>query len=538
VGIHVEQSNTIFVEDNFCTDCFEGIELYLGCEYSTIYNNTIQDSWDGIYVYLNCHDNLIDSNNCTQIEHIAIVVIECSENTILNNFCYQNVAGILLLNCTTHTITGNECGDSAQSEFVGSISLYNTNHSIVTYNRVKNSTLNIEMVNGSSYNEISNNNCSMYAGGIVAWSGGMPDWEGAPYNTISNNTCNGLGGGEVDIYIELSDNCTVTENQCNQSMINIAVLEGHNADVTDNVCYGSLEASIYAVGSYYVLVKDNTLGNGSTGIVMELVAFSSVLDNTISNFTGSWGGLTGIHLNEFYNSSVKGNHITDCNIAIYVEYSEYSNITDNTCVDNYDGIFVVNSNDNYDGIFVVNSNNHILVDDNYCHLQEGYAIVVVESFNCSVIRNTCTNTSGGEGFSLLLGDCEADVSFNSFSLSTGGIQVIGCDGEITHNIIKDNEMFGITIEGIIGPNVTWNVFEDNGVNAVDDSDTALFDYNYWSNYTGVDSNADGIGDTWHPVAGTANNNDTHPIVYHPTLPAWSPEPEDQVAELGHAYSWI
>jgi parallel beta-helix repeat protein len=109
VGIHVEQSNTIFVEDNFCTDCFEGIELYLGCEYSTIYNNTIQDSWDGIYVYLNCHDNLIDSNNCTQIEHIAIVVIECSENTILNNFCYQNVAGILLLNCTTHTITGNDC---------------------------------------------------------------------------------------------------------------------------------------------------------------------------------------------------------------------------------------------------------------------------------------------------------------------------------------------------------------------------------------------------------------------------------------------
>ncbi|MHA2079893.1 MAG: right-handed parallel beta-helix repeat-containing protein, partial [Candidatus Thorarchaeota archaeon] len=525
IGLHIEQSEHCTVEDNFARGCNTGIDLYWDCEYITVFNNTIQDSWDGIYVYLNCHDNIIDSNNCSGLGHIAITVVDCSENTILKNVCTLNAADIVLLNCISHTITGNDCGHSTLTEYGGSISLYNTNHSIVTYNHVKNSSFSIEMVNGSSYNEISNNNCSMYAGGIVAWSGGMSDWEGAPYNTIRNNTCNGFDTGEVDIYIELSDNCTVTENQCNQSMFNIAVLESHHTDVTDNVCYESSEASIVVMGSYYALVKDNTLGNGSTGIVMEFVAFSSVLDNTISNFTGSWGGLTGIHLDEFYNSSVEGNHITECNIAIYVEYSEYSNITDNTCVDNYDGIFVVNSN------------NNIIVDDNYCHLQEGYAIVVVESFNCSVIRNTCTNTSGGEGFSLLLGDCEADVSFNSFSLSTGGIEVLGCDGVITHNIIKDNEMYGITIGGIIGPNVTWNVFQDNGVNAVDDSDTTLFDYNYWSNYTGVDSNADGIGDTWHPIQGTANNNDTHPLVYHPTLPAWDPELEDQAAELGHAFEY-
>jgi parallel beta-helix repeat protein len=525
-GLFFEQSEHCIAESNSLSYCDEGIYLYWNCERITVFNNTIQDSWDGIYVYLNCHDNIIDSNNCTSMEHIAILVVECSENTILNNFCTLNDAAIALLNCTSHIITGNDCSHSEWFEFSGSIALYNTNHSLVTKNHVKNASINIAMVNGSSYNEISNNNCSMYDGGIAAWSGGVPEWGGAPYNTIRNNTCNGLGMSQVDIFIELSDNCTVTENRCNQSEINIGVIEGDHTNITDNVCYESSEVSIIVMGSYYALVKDNILGNGSTGIVMDTVAFSSVLSNTVSNFTGSWMGLTGIHLDEFYNSSVEGNYVTECNIAIYVEYSEYSRITDNTCVNNYDGIVVINSN------------NHIIVDDNYCNQHIGYAIVVVESFNCSVTRNTCTNTSGGEGFSLLLGDCEADVSFNLLSLSTGGIEVMGCDGEITHNIIKDNEMFGITIGGIIGPNVTWNVFEDNGVNAIDDSDTAMFGYNYWSNYTGIDSNADGIGETWHPIQGSANNNDTHPLVYHPTPPVWAPELENQVTELGHDFEYV
>ncbi len=514
IGLHVEQSEQCTVEDNFLAGCTIGIDLYWDCEYITVFNNTIQDSWSGIYLYLNCHDNIIDSNNCTLIGNLAITAIECSANTIVNNFCYLNTASIVLLNCTTHTIAGNDCGLGSGGFEGGLISLRNTNYSLVSNNHLENTFILIEITNGSTQNEISNNNLSFYEAGILLWNS-------APYNAITNNTCNAQGIGQVDILIEdLSHNCTVTENRCNQSEVNIGVLESDYTNVTDNVCYESSEASIVVMGSYYVLVKDNTLGNGTTGIVMDNVAFSSVLTNTISNFTGSWSGLTGIHLNEFYNSSVEGNYVTECNVAIFMESSEYSNITDNTCVENIDGIIAVATN--YD----------IIIENNICHLQEGYAIAVVESFSCSVVRNTCTNTSGFEGVCLLLGDADVDVSWNSFSLSTGGMDVQGNDGLITHNTIEDNELFGMTVSGIIGPIVTWNVFEDNGVNAFDSSSTAMFDYNYWSNYTGVDSNADGIGDTVHPIDGPANNNDTHPIVYHSTLPVWSSEPVDQTAELG------
>ena len=515
-SLYLNQSEQCTVWNNFITGCDTGIVLYGDCGYITVFNNTIHDSWDGILVYLNCHDNIIDSNNCTSIQHVAIYVVDCTDNTILNNFCYLNSASIALLNCASHTIRGNDCGRSLE-EFVGSITLSNTNHSLVTNNHVKNASLSIEMISGSSYNEISDNNCSIYDGGIVAW-------YGAPHNTITNNTCTG-NGQDVDILIDTSAYCTVTENRCNQSNYNIAALESTHIDIIDNECYESLAVSIVFFECYYMFVEDNFLGNGLTGIAMEWVENSTILNNIIANFTGSWGGLTGIHLENVYNTSVEGNYITECNVAIYVETSVLCNITDNTCIDNFDGIVLVDSNYN------------ITVDENYCHLQEGYAIVVVESFNCSVVRNTCTNTSGSEGVCLLLGDAEVDVSWNSFSLSTGGIDAQGNDGLITHNIIKDNEVFGIDISGIIGPNVTWNVFENNGVNAVDDSVTAMFDYNYWSNYTGIDSNGDGIGDTWHPIDGTANSNDTHPIVYHPTLPVWSSEPVDQDAELGHIFHY-
>lgn len=522
VGLHVEQSNNILVEDNYCTGCLGGIEFYLLSESNTIKNNTLTNNDVGIGIYLDCTDNLIDSNNCTMNLVYGIYSQNCQDNDILRNYGRGQIGDIVLENCTSHMISDNDSGETtgAGPEMVASIALYNSNNSIVADNYVENAFICIEMKWGSSYNEILNNTCFYYAGGVVSW-------YDAQYNTITNNTCDGDGAGEVDIFIEDSSYNLVIENRCNHSMYNIASFESNHTEVVDNLCDFSFEAGIAIMGNYYSLVEGNTLTNGSSGIALDSVMYISVLDNSVTNFTGTWtGGPTGIHLTQAYNSSVEGNYITECNVAIMVDQSRDCNVTDNECIDNFDGIVVFNSC--YD----------IIVDDNYCYLQVGYALVVVESFDCVVSKNTCTNTSGAEGFCLLFGDCSADASENSFSLSTGGIEVQGNDGLITQNIIEDNAQYGITIAGIIGPNVTWNVFENNGVNAIDASDTAMFDYNYWSNYTGADSNADGIGDTWHPIQGAANNNDTHPLVYQPTLPAWFPEPEDRLAELGHAFEYL
>jgi parallel beta-helix repeat protein len=522
VGLHIEQSNDIWIEDNYCTGCLGGIEIYLQSEYITVYNNTLIDNDVGIGLYADCSNNLITSNNCTLNNVYGIFAQFCQDNDIVNNFCRVNIGDVVLENCTSHTVRNNNFGATtgAGPDMVASIALYDTNGSIVTDNYVENSFICIEMKWSSSFNQILNNTCFFYAGGVVAW-------YNAPYNTITNNTCNGNGAGEVDIFIEEAPHTTVTKNRCSNSMYNIASFDSNHSTIVDNECELSWDGGIVVLMSDHALVNGNTLLNGSTGIVFDDVFNASIRYNYVSNFTATWtGGPTGIHLENTFNSSVQDNNITKCNVAIYLTNCMFCNITENICIKNFDGIVLVNTN------------YRVLVDGNYCHLQEGYALVVVESFECVISRNICTNTSGAEGFCLLFGDCYANASENSFSFSTGGIEVNGNNGLITGNTIEENEQYGITIDGIIGPNVTWNIFEDNGVNAVDNSDTAMFDYNFWSNYTGVDSNADGIGNTWHPIQGTRNNNDTHPLVYHPTLPSWDPPDDfDLISELGHEFEW-
>jgi hypothetical protein len=86
-------------------------------------------------------------------------------------------------------------------------------------------------------------------------------------------------------------------------------------------------------------------------------------------------------------------------------------------------------------------------------------------------------------------------------------------------------------------NVTWNIYESNSENAYAPGAGIFFDYNYWSNYTGIDANADGIGDTWHKIDG-GMNNDTHPLMFYPTIPSWAIKPIDQEVEYGENFLYI
>ncbi|MFW9838293.1 MAG: NosD domain-containing protein [Candidatus Thorarchaeota archaeon] len=515
VGIHIEQSVFTSIEDNYCEGCVGAIEVYLNCEDVTVNNNTALGYNYGIRFNFDCNNNIISNNNLS-VGSIGILSEDCHDNEVINNFCRANDVDIMLGGCSSYTISQNNCGWGIGDMF-GSIALVNSNSSYISGNYVENSFICIELKDNSSYNEVSSNTCKIYAGGVVSW-------YDAHHNTITNNTCQGQGIADVDIYLDNSLYCTVSKNTCNQSLYNILGLNSNYSEIIDNDCNLSGDFSIGFDSSANCLIEGNTITNGSVGIFAYACSYFSVLDNNVRNSTGS---LTGIHLSDVHDSKVEGNHLTKCGDAIYVENSSKNNITDNTCIENLNGIVVEAFS--YD----------IIIEDNYCHLQAGYAIVVFESFNCTVIRNTCTNTSGIEGVSLLLGDCEADALWNSFTLSSGGISVIGCDGVVSHNIVKENELFGIELSGIIGPNVTWNIFEDNGANAIDDSSTTVFMYNFWSNYSGVDANSDGFGDTWHPIVGLGNSNDTMPLVYHPTLPYWDP-PDDfnLFSELGDEFEWM
>ncbi len=49
-------------------------------------------------------------------------------------------------------------------------------------------------------------------------------------------------------------------------------------------------------------------------------------------------------------------------------------------------------------------------------------------------------------------------------------------------------------------------------NGFDDGSGNVFDYNFWSEYTGSDIDLNGIGDIPHLINGIANNTDPHPLM--------------------------
>jgi parallel beta-helix repeat protein len=110
------------------------------------------------------------------------------------------------------------------------------------------------------------------------------------------------------------------------------------------------------------------------------------------------------------------------------------------------------------------------------------------------------------------------ISGNNITNNYNGISVhfFGNGNTIRDNNITDNTNYGITIYGDSAENV---VYHNNFINnyqhvSCQDITTGTWDNgvegNYWDNYTGTDSNGNGIGDTEHVI--DANNKDRYPLM--------------------------
>ncbi|MHA1137355.1 MAG: right-handed parallel beta-helix repeat-containing protein [Candidatus Thorarchaeota archaeon] len=107
-----------------------------------------------------------------------------------------------------------------------------------------------------------------------------------------------------------------------------------------------------------------------------------------------------------------------------------------------------------------------------------------------------------------------------------------------NNTISGNDI-GIVIQANSDRNwFVGNILDGNTLNAQDDGADTFFGTNYWSDYAGSDGNGDGIGDTPHPISGTASNEDLHPLMTStsPRYPTnWITAPTNQYLEFGDPF---
>ncbi|MEM2971539.1 MAG: NosD domain-containing protein [Candidatus Bathyarchaeia archaeon] len=233
--------------------------------------------------------------------------------------------------------------------------------------------------------------------------------------------------------------------------------------------------------------RDGNLYTFTNNIYDEIVVWMNniVIDGAGYTVQGTGGGdwcYIGIELLGRTNVTIKNMTIKGFTYGIKLDNSSYNNLIGNSVTDNTaDGILLHESSNNRivgsniannakDGIFLRSFSNYNIIEGNNI-AKNNIGILLCNSHNNTIIKNSIIEN---KRWGILLTENASNniIYHNNF---VSNLEQVGFDYNIRAN--------------------RW----DNGSSG-----------NYWTDYTGQDSNGDGIGDKPYPIA--TSNQDNYPLM--------------------------
>jgi parallel beta-helix repeat protein len=367
--------------------------------------------------------------------------------------------------------------------------------------------------------KIINNKCTENNYGILI--------EYSNENTLTNNTL--TTNRWMGILTTYSDYNTINNNTVTGHHYQGLVLDHSNDNICDNnSCYENGHGMLLSVSHNNTIINSNFILNDWGGLSLH---FSR--DNTViaCNFVGC-GFLLGwsIYDWELQQRQISDNYVNGKPL-IYRQNQISGSITGPAgqivllnCSNLIIADYIIENC--AIGIHLVHCDNCI-IENNICTNHSITGIDISYSDYNTLRNNTCNYEAGYGGVNggiILFGQCHYNlITNNTCKGNEKGIRI----HDSTRNQILDNTFadnyFGIDLDPSSGCNcIKQNRFIDNTVNALDDGFCNNMDYNYWSDYTGIDEDLDGIGDTPYYFTGMAENFDPHPLMYSFGIIAWQP----------------
>jgi len=423
-------------------------------------------------------------------------------------------------NCTIFN-----CETGIRFNFVNNGTLYRNNCSFNTYGIVD-GTLGGESSNNTILENIVNNNndSGVYFLGIINNSKIIG-------NTINNNDY-GINLGPTGYF----NNSIISNNTVNENYIGIFQCSVFNSIISNNILYNNDQIAISLFLVRANIFTSNLMKGSGLSLWLSDLDDISLYNIDSSNLVNNkhiyyYMNKTNLREEEFFDAGqIFLINCIDSTIAnVDVSYSSQgislyhsNNIT----------VMNINSSNNIDGILLYNTNNSYIIGNTLIKNGEGIAIDGWSNNNTISGNNIKSN---GYGIYLHFYCDHNTISDNFIDENHWGILISGSSNNILNgNIIKSNIDNGVRLVGG-GPfpcdnnSFFLNFFRENGkhvqifgngTNSWNNTEIG----NYWDNYTGLDANGDGIGDTPYNISSSPLIQDFLPIVDNeiPEITIFSP----------------
>jgi parallel beta-helix repeat protein len=283
---------------------------------------------------------------------------------------------------------------------------------------------------------------------------------------------------------------------------------------------GSKYTGIRANGYSYITIVDNIVETNKYGISLLYSHYNTVAQNLMVN-----NNVAGISLSESIGNNVSENTVSESAYGIMLSSTNATFVMNNTVADNSYGIYLENSSNDtidlntvsrngVDGIFP-NAAHDIIISNNEIDMS-AYGIQLYNSYAITVIDNEVADS--GYGIYLFNSGPSNTVENNTFSGNDWGVSLYSSSGNtIAGNMLSYNTYGVDPITGSNNNLIYHNNFIENSEQAIWNPDCInVWDDgypsggNYWSDYTGTDTNGDGIGDTAYVI--DPLNTDRYPLM--------------------------
>jgi parallel beta-helix repeat protein len=253
------------------------------------------------------------------------------------------------------------------------------------------------------------------------------------------------------------------------------------------------------------------------GIYLQSSTLNSILNNNVTFNEGN------IYLKDSFNNTITGNTITSGAEAVQLYASSNNTISSNSMSHNYYGVWA--RSDSAENVISENNitggNRGIFLDASSNNTMSGNKLVI--TFEGMAVNNSLSNIIAGNSITQAYRGVFMDwfsryntITRNNIDNNTRGIQVQQSHSNtIVGNNITRNSEYGVILYVNTDSTFYHNNFLGNthhvgsylpSVHVWDDG----VEGNYWSNYTSVDANHDGLGDSPHVL--DANNTDYYPLM--------------------------